>query len=131
MTAAEIIQKYDDSRVNQISGDQKLKWLKAMDQMLMAETVLTHELPEKLQDVDLDTYFDSWGMNSQMLIDEPWDELYIHYLDNKAAWMQNDSKRYNSTTVLYDNFLLSYKGWYNRNYRPLRERERWERHEWI
>lgn len=131
MTVSEVIQKYDDVRKNQISDDQKMKFLKAIDQMLMTETVRTHELPEKLKDVDLDHYFDNWNMQSEMLADEPWDELYIHYLDTKIAWMQNDTKKLNTATVLYDNVLLSYKGWYNRNYMPLKGREFWMRHEWI
>lgn len=131
MTVSEVIQKYDDVRKNQISDDQKMKFLKAIDQMLMTETVRTHELPEKLKDVDLDHYFDNWNMQSEMLAAEPWDELYIHYLDTKIAWMQNDTKKLNTATVLYDNVLLSYKGWYNRSYMPLKGREFWMRHEWI
>lgn len=131
MTAAQIIDRYNDERKSTIPDDRKLKYLEEIERQIVEETVLTHELPEDLKDVDWGTYFDAWDMDAEMLVPPPWDQLYIHYLDMKAAWGQRETKNLNMATTLFNDAMISFNGWYNRNNRPLRKREPWFRHEWV
>ena len=131
MTAAQIIQRFNDDRKNTFADDRKLAWLEDIERQIVDETILTHELPEALKDVDWSTYFDTFGMDTEMLVPPPWDELYIHFLDRKIAWSQREKVTMNMATTEFNDALISYNGWYNRTHMPLRKRETWLRHEWI
>ena len=131
MTAAQIIQRFDDDRKNGFADDRKLKWLEDIERQAVEEIILTHELPEELKETDFGTYFDTFGMDTEMLVPAPWDELYIHFLDMKIAWSQREAKSINMATTNFNDAYNAYAGWYNRHNMPLRKREPWFRHEWI
>lgn len=131
MKAAEIIQRFDEDRKNTISTDRKLRWLEEVERLVVEETIKTHVLPKHLREVDWDTYFDGWGPDSDMLVPPPWDQVYIHYLDLNMAMAQRETKFINMATTQYNNAMLSFTGWYNRNNRPLHKPFRWLRHETL
>lgn len=66
-------------------------------------TITVSEMP--------DTDFD---MQSLLTIPDPYDEIYLHYLDLKIAYYNNDSKRYNMATQEYNNAYLSFQQLMNR-----------------
>jgi len=140
MTAAELISRYDAERPNQISPELKLEWLQKLEKLIIREVILTHSGDERFtpetapgeeraEPFDEDAYFADWGLASDLIADVPYDDVYIYYIDLRAAINANDTKRYNLSTNLYNNAMVTFQQYYNRTYRPVRKRKRFYRHE--
>ena len=114
MLVQELIQRYNTDRTNEIPDDTKLRWLKTIEQQILNEVILTHEIPKDWEDFDAETYFDDWGLMSELLVPDMYAEVYIHYLDKKSAWANDDVKRQRVASELFNNAYLTYIKWYNR-----------------
>ena len=117
MTIAQLIAVYDEDNPNQIPENKKERWLKEIEYTIVNDVIKTHELPIGMEEYDFDAHFDEWGTETELLVPEAYQALYMRYLDLKFAI----EKRENSKTpgALYNNALLTYQQYYTRNNRPL------------
>lgn len=118
MKVCELLQQYNDERTNEIPDDTKLRWLKTIEQQIMEEVILTHEIPKDWEDFDPETYFDDWGFEKELLVPDLYAEVYIHYLDKQRAWNNDDIKRQRVSIELFNNALIAYEKYYNRHNIP-------------
>lgn len=72
---------------------------------------------------------DDFGMNSELSIPDPYTDIYLHYLDLKIAFYNNDSKTYNIASQEFNNEYLAYQQLFNRTHMPDRPRGHLIRHE--
>lgn len=86
-----------------------------------------HENPWK--DFMKEKYFDDFDYFTEMLAQEPYEELYIFYMDMQAAFASNETKRYNACANLYAAALNSFRGYWNRTYMPLSGRKFYTQHD--
>lgn len=137
MTVAGIIEQFNTERPNQVDDDIKLGWLKKCEQMIINEIIISHE--HDLADEDkvsltvhgstlritpagsLESHMDTFDMDTNLLVQEPYDDLYIWYLDQRIGFTQSDTKRYNMAVVQYNNALLSYQQYFNRTYKTKKQ----------
>lgn len=132
-TVAEIISQYNTERPNSVEDAQKVLWLRKCERMIINEILVSHEhdLEEETR-VELkvvgshlvvtgagsfEEHIDSFDMDSYLLVPEPYDDLYIHYLDQRIALNNNDKTRYNTAAAQYNNALLTYQQYVNRTYK--------------
>jgi hypothetical protein len=132
-TVAEIISQYNTERPNQVEDAQKVLWLRKCERMIINEILVSHEhdLEEETR-VDLkvvgshlvitgagsfEQHIDSFDMDTPLLVPEPYDDLYLHYLDQRIALNNNDKTRYNTAAAQYNNALLTYQQYVNRTYK--------------
>lgn len=145
MTAAGIIEQFNVERPNKVDDSLKLGWLKKIEQMIINEVIIQHE--HDLEDESkvslvvrgntlsitkagkLSEHIDSFDMDSEMLVKEPYDDLYIHYLDQRIALMNNDTKRYNVSSQQYNNAYFAYQQYFNRTYITKKQPKLLLRHE--
>lgn len=134
MKASALIAQYNMERPNEVDDAVKLKMLKKCEHMIINEVILTHEHPvtdeKKIEIVNstlkitsgdtLQEHLDSFGMDTELIVPEPYEEVYIHFLDQKIAYNNNDIKRYNVAATQYNNAMLTYQQWYNRTNNALR-----------
>ena len=148
MTAGDILADYNTDRPNQVEDERKLRWLRTLDAQVMREVIYSHaneytedsgvdigdplntdaevlipltEEDDALQcdeDDAVRNLIKNFGVNTELIIPEPYGDVYIHFLDEKIALMNNDIDRYNTTSALYNNAYLTYQQWYNRTHRP-------------
>lgn len=132
MTVAGLIEQYNNERPNQVDDDVKVLWLRKCEQMLINEIFLSHKHDLEAEDKitlsvsgstlvitgagSLAEHIDGFGMDTVLLVDEPYDDLYLHFLDQRIALNQNDTKRYNMAAAMYNNALLTYQQYFNRTY---------------
>lgn len=178
MTVADIINEYDDLRVNTVDEQRKVRWIMAVerkvfvdilrkydghrdsepqdDEMWIDETGSLH-LPRNMYvDENMNLVMDSFekiplpsfvyrnsdgtvtvddmdasefGMNSELSIPEPYTDIYLHYLDLKIAYYNNDAKTYNIASQEFNNEYLAYQQLFNRTHTPDRPRGHLIRHE--
>lgn len=74
---------------------------------------------------------DEFKMSSELAIPEPFDDIYVYYLDMKTAYYNGDYARYNMALQEYNNMYLAYQQYYNRTHTVDRPRTKILRHEVI
>lgn len=147
MTVAGIIQQYNAERPNSIDDELKVGWLRKVEQMIISEVITQHE--HDLEDTselslnvvgsvlyiekagNLTEHIASFGMDTELLVPEPYDDLYLFYLDQRIAYNNNDSRRYNAAVTQYNNALLTYQQYFNRSYKAITANKRLLRHETL
>ena len=77
----------------------------------------------------LQEHIDQWDMDTELLAPEPYDDLYIHYLDQRLALSNNDTKRFNVAATMYNNALLTYQQYCNRTYKTKKVKSKLLNHE--
>lgn len=122
MTAAEIINRFDAERPNQIATNLKLAWLKKVEALIATETVLTHTGDSRWTDTSIEDHIDDFSLDTELIADIPYEDVYIYFLDMRISTNENDTKRQNVATTLYNNAMITFQAWYNRTFRPLRRR---------
>ena len=127
MTVAGIIEQYNTERPNQVEDGLKMGWLKKFERMIFNIVVLTHE--DAPDEEEIEEHFSDFDMDTELFIKEPYDDVYIEYLDQRVAYNNNDYKRYNVASQFYNNAMLNFQQYYNHTHRPLESKSYLLRHE--
>lgn len=145
MTVAGLIQQYNAERPNSVDDAVKMGWLRKLEQMIIKEVIEQHE--HDLNETDelslsvigstlyikpagsLANHINTFDMATELLVPEPYDDLYIYYLDQKIAYNNNDTRVYNAAATQYNNALLCYQQYFNRTYATIKTKKRLFRHE--
>lgn len=72
---------------------------------------------------------EKFGLDTELIVPEPYDDIYIHYLDMRVAMLTSDTRKYTAAVTAYNNALITYQQYMNRMYRPRHERKPLLRHE--
>lgn len=123
MTIYEAIELADDFRPNTFSVNQKIRWLSQLDGSIFNGVITTHEGAEN-------TTFAGYSPDmseaeqkaATLLIGEPYDSVYIHYLEAQIDYANGEYGRYNNSTAMYQADLEAFSCWYNRTHMPTGEK---------
>ncbi len=115
MTVNEAIEKLDKLRPNQYKTPQKIRWLSDIDGKVFENVYLTHE-DNELKSFEKYTRDD---MSRELLIPEPYTEVYEHYLSAQIYYNNNEMARYSNAMVMFNNALAEFEAWYNRKHKPI------------
>lgn len=115
MTVIEAIEILDKLRPNQYKVPQKLRWLSDLDGKIFEDVYLTHE-DNELKSFERYTEDD---MTRELLIPEPFTEIYEHYLSAQIYYNNNEMTRYSNSMIMYNNELAEFEAWYNRKHMPV------------
>ena len=134
-TVAQTIEQFNTEYPNQVDDALKVTWLRKCEQMLINEIYIQHE--HDLEDESklklsvsgptlvitrAGTFADhisNFDMDTELLVPEPYDDLYLHYLAQRVAYNTNDKTRYNTAATMYNNALLTYQQYFNRTYKAI------------
>ena len=144
-TVAEIIGQYNNERPNQVGDDLKVLWLRKCEQAIINEIFVSHEHDlEAESKISLsvvgstlkienagtfEQHIDSFDMDTHLLVPEPYDDLYLHFIDQRIALNNNDKTRYNTAATQYNNALLTFQQYFNRTYITKKVSKKMLRHE--
>lgn len=59
--------------------------------------------------------YDPNRMGQELLVPDPYSELYVKYLGAQIDYFNNELERYNNSMVMYNVALSDYYDWYARN----------------
>ena len=147
MTVAGIIEQYNTERPNKVSDALKVGWLKKCEQMLINEVLIQHKhdlTDEKKVSLSVlgstlkigspgsyEEHINGWDLDTELYVPEPYDDLYIHYLDQRIAYNNDDAKRYNKAVTEYNNALLAFQQYFNRTYITKKQPKGIFKHRWL
>ncbi len=112
MTIAEAIAAVDELRENDVSREEKIRWLSNLDKKIKQEFLDQYE-----ETVDFDGYSEETDGNTDLLIPPPYDELYLYHLESMIHYRNEEMTRYNNAITLFNDAYADFRKHYNRNHR--------------
>jgi hypothetical protein len=112
MTIREAINTADSGITNGIEFQNKLRWLSDLDGKVFSMMRRYVDSPS----VAFHGYDEETNTDTQMLIEAPYDDIYVIYLQMKIFLCLAEYARYNNAALLYNEAWQRYANHYNRNH---------------
>lgn len=119
MTIMQAIDTIDELKPNGYTMEEKVRWLSKLDGAIKREIIDTHEGGEK---VVFDGYTTATPTETELLVEAPYDELYLHWLESRIDYYNGEYGRYNNTVSTYNAAYSAFERFYNRAHKPLGQR---------
>lgn len=142
MTVADIINEYDSDHSNNLTTEQKVRWIRRIESRIKKEIIQTH-VHDSIDDTlsamfgeDDESFVEGttlyfgdgaivagddtdkdFGLETKLIVPEPYDELYLYYIDARDAHSHNETARYNAAVSLFNQAYLEYVQYYNRTHK--------------
>ena len=115
MTIIEAINKIDALKPNGYTQSEKIAWLSTLDGMIKRSVIDTHEGGSE---ISFYGYDDETPLNTELIVKEPYDDLYILWLESKIDYANSEYVRYNNSITRYNDVYWAFVREYNRNHMP-------------
>ena len=111
MLISEAIEITDRIKPNAYGREEKVKWLSDIDMQIYEEIIKTHIGDERIfNGYDGDTDING----TELLAQNPYDELYIHGLKRQIDLNNEEYSKYNNDCLLFNSVYTNFYDWYNR-----------------
>lgn len=111
MTVMDAIQTADALRPNMYDDQVKMEWLRELDGRIKAEILNSHE------GFDENISLNGAG-DRELLVKEPYTEMYIYWLFMKIDYMNGETDRFNNDALMHNTAWLNYANYVNRTHMP-------------
>lgn len=101
MTALEAIAELDSLLPNSYTQEQKLRWLDRLDAFLQVSVL--DRYPGRTGD------FAGGDVDRGLLMPEPFSEAYVHWLESKVHYCNQEIDRYNEAMGMFRGLLEDYQ----------------------
>lgn len=115
MKVREAIDRIDSLKHNTYTNGEKIDWLNRLDGMIKREIIDTHEGGEFV----LFEGYTEQNMDKDLLIGNPYDEMYIRWLEAQIDYYNGEIARYNNSMLMFQTAYEGYQKYYNRSHMPL------------
>lgn len=130
MTVEGMIEQYNMERPNSVEDAVKRDFLKKCEANILDSCILLYDpLVGERTEEEWQEYMDNFGYESELIVKEPYDDIYVYFLDQRISFNNNDKVRYNNASRLFDNMFLAFKQKYNREHFPRQTRKMLLQHE--
>ena len=116
MTLIEAINAIDELKPNAYSQCDKTKWLSRLDGKIKKEIIDTHEGGES---VVFNGYNEDTPLDIQLLVEAPYDEVYLAWLETQIDFANKEYGKYNNSVLMYNTAYSEYWRYYNRTHLPI------------
>ena len=114
MTIREAIMRTDALKHNTYTDAEKIQWLSALDAMVRAQILDTHEGPPAAwSPYDPDT-----DRDQPLLIGDPFSDIYLRWLEAQIDYANGEYDRYNNSMAMYQALWDACVNHYNRSHMP-------------
>lgn len=114
MKIIEAINQLDALKPNTYSGSEKIVWLSRLDAMIKKNIIDTHEGG----DVTFTGYDEGTDQSTELIVAEPYDEMYLRWLEAQIDYANGEYERYNNSVDMFNTVYTEYKKYYNRTHTP-------------
>lgn len=115
MKIVEAISQIDGLKHNTYTQGEKIAWLSRLDAMVKRLIIDTHEGGE---DVVFTGYNENTDIYTDLLVPEPFDEMYLRWLEAQIDYANGEYDKYNNAILMYQTSYDGYANYYNRNHMP-------------
>lgn len=114
MTIAKLIAMCDESKPNQYDEEQKVQWLSEVEAMVVEEILNKAEGNE----IEFEKYDCDTDAERELLVPDPYCDLYLHFLMSKIDFFNAEYARYNNSVTMFNSSYERFAGYYRRNHMP-------------
>lgn len=111
MTIKEIIIRVDKMIENDISSEEKCRWLSVLDGLIWQNLLTPHGEGETKPEYE---WVDDG--DTELIAPFPYDEMYYHWLACKIYLARHEVELYNNAAELYGKYYHDFAQWYNREH---------------
>lgn len=115
MTIIEAINKLDAIKPNVYPQEEKVEWLSTLDGMIKRDVIDTHKGGE---DISFDGYDVNTPLTQKLLVDAPYDDIYVLYMESRIDYHNAEYVKYNNSITRYNDVYQAYANDYNRRHMP-------------
>lgn len=115
MTLIEAINKIDSIKPNAYTQSEKVAWLSRLDGIVKLEIIDTHDGAEETV---FDGYNDETLLDTELLVNAPYDNLYIHWLEAMIDYNNAEFAKYNNSITAYNDVYRGFRNFYNKTHVP-------------
>lgn len=115
MTILEAIAAVDAVKPNINDFATKRKWLSQLDGIIKKEIIDCYEGAEK---ISFDEYSSDTKDDTMLLVSEPYNEIYIHWLSAQIDYFNGEYDRYANSMQMYNAAYSAYSRHYHRTHKP-------------
>ena len=108
MTIDQAINALDSRQNNTFSRQEKISWLSQLDALICKE-ILGQEFAGYTTETDPQT---------QLQVGQPWEEIYLHFMQAKMDYWNGELTRYANGAAMYNSILTDFKNHHNRTNAP-------------
>ena len=101
MTALEAISEFDTLKPNSFSQEQKLRWLDRLDGFVQKSVLDWYPGRQ--------TSFAGGELDRVLLMEEPFAEAYLHWMEAKVHYFNQEIDRYNSAIGMFRGIFEDYQ----------------------
>lgn len=116
MRIIDAVNRIDSLQHNTYTNADKVAWLSRLDSMVKKLIIDTHEGAEE---VIFTGYNDSTDLQTELLVPEPFDEVYLRWLEAQIDYHNGEYGKYNNAIAMYNTAYEAYRNDYNRTHMPL------------
>lgn len=115
MTINQAIAQLDGLKFNTYSHQDKVRWLNTLDATIKRLVIDVHEGGEEIPFEGYDANTDG---NEKLLVEQPFDEIYIRWMEAMVDYHNGEINNYNSAISLYNTVYDQFCAWYGRTHVP-------------
>ena len=116
MKIIEAITNIDNLKHNTYSQNDKVQWLSRLDSNVKRLVIDTHEGGEE---VSFAGYTAETDPNTELLVEEPFDDVYLRYLEMQIDYANGEIEKYNNSALLFNEAWNTFQKHYNRTHMPI------------
>ena len=132
MKLIDAINEVNNLKPNMYELPEKIKWLSRLDLRIFEQILLTHELSEEEREPYLndsgELAFDGYDENDQdkeLIVHEPYDEIYTHWLSAQTDWNNREFIGFNSSNAMFEATYGAFRNAFNQTHMPKSARKRY------
>jgi len=115
MTLQEAISRTDELKPNSYTEKEKILWLSKLDWMLVRNVIRTHDGDQM---DDFSGYNESTDLSTELIAPEPYDTMYIKWLEAQIDLANAEYNRYNASISLFTADYNAYGAFYTASNMP-------------
>ena len=117
MTIQTAINGINYMKPNTYKNEDVVLWLSELDGIVKKEIMDTHYYNEGEQEVIFEPYTVD-DMTKELLIPEPYSDIYLKWLEAKIDYANNETARYINSSSVFNGLYANYNNYYNRTHKP-------------
>ena len=138
MTIIQAVNEVDNLKPNMYELPEKIKWLSRLDLRIFEQILLTHELSEEEKEPFQDDSFgpladgelvfvgyDENDQDKELIVKEPYDELYIHWLSAQIDLNNREFLGFNNSNAMFEATYGEFRNAFNRTHIPKSAKKRY------
>ena len=118
MKVEDVLAEVKTLKPNTYDDDILIKWISDLEWKMIDDILKTHEDGEDTPEYEDFAGYTEEDMNADMLVPDRYADVYKLYVFAQIDFHNNESVRYQTSVLMFNNALQQYADYYNRTHKP-------------